>query len=184
MNIFFVNQSPLVAARDLPDKLVVKMTLESAQLLSTAHRVLAPGAEGQARCDQMGYYRATHANHPSAVWCRESAANYRWLWHHLHALACEYHERYDKYHAVQRTLLMKRLWLLPEALHQGDQPAIDMTTWETTRPHPLCMPEQFHGPSVTDSYRLYLARGKSYINDGTAWARRSGGPPAWYAEAL
>lgn len=182
MNIFFVNQSPLVAARDLPDKLVVKMTLESAQLLSTAHRVLQPDDAAQRLCDERGYYRATHKNHPSAVWCRESAANYRWLWHHLHALAYEYHARYGKYHAVQRTLLLKRLWLLPQPLDSDANPALDMVTWKTTSPHPLCMPEHFHGDSVIDSYRLYLSRGKSYINDHTAWARRSGGAPAWYTQ--
>jgi len=40
MNIFYVHKNPIVAAKMLIDKHVVKMIVESAQMLSTAHRLL------------------------------------------------------------------------------------------------------------------------------------------------
>ena len=40
MNIFYLDRDPVIAAQMMCDKHVVKMILESAQMLSTAHRVL------------------------------------------------------------------------------------------------------------------------------------------------
>lgn len=111
MNIFYVDKDPTVSAQSLVDSHVVKMILESAQLLSTAHRILdgfeytdttgkrkikrwdLPGEEGQF------IYKATHINHPSAKWVRESAYNYSWLYAHFVALMEEYKFRYAKTHA-------------------------------------------------------------------------------------
>ena len=63
MNIFFVQLCAAAAARDLCDKHIVKMILETAQLLSCAFWCLAPQTTLQ-------LYRKTHVNHPSAVWTR------------------------------------------------------------------------------------------------------------------
>ena len=84
MNIFYVDPDPGTAAQCLVDKHVVKMILESAQLLSTAHRLLdGIEFEGKSKSgrkarrwllpDSRDYtmYAATHINHPSAVWCRQ-----------------------------------------------------------------------------------------------------------------
>ena len=57
------------------DKHNVKMILESAQILSTAHRVL----DGAEYADKFGLYKVAHKNHPSTVWTRSSHKNY--LWH-------------------------------------------------------------------------------------------------------
>lgn len=68
------------------DQHVIKMILESAQLLSTAHWVL----DGYCKA-----YKQTHVNHPSAIWVRESRANYDWLFRHLVALIDEHMYRYQ-----------------------------------------------------------------------------------------
>ena len=80
------------------DKHVVKMILESAQLLSTAHHVLDGNAARE------GIYKATHINHPCTVWVRESHANYNWLWWHLASLCEEYEHRYGRMHKTSSLL--------------------------------------------------------------------------------
>ena len=94
MNIFYVYPDPADAAICLPDKLVVKMPLESAQMLSTAHRVL----NGDDWCDFNGIYKTAHINHPCSIWARESLQNYTWLYYHFYALCQEYTNRYDRQH--------------------------------------------------------------------------------------
>ena len=79
MNIFYVELEPDAAARSLCDKHVVKMPLESAQMLC------APFATAP--------YKRVHYNHPCTVWARESKANYEWLLDHAFALLQEYTNR-------------------------------------------------------------------------------------------
>jgi hypothetical protein len=90
MNIFYLDDSPYVSATAMTDKHVVKMIVESAQLLSTAHHIL----DGASAIPNI--YRKTHSNHPSAIWVRESVHNYQWLVNHLQALLTEYAVRYNK----------------------------------------------------------------------------------------
>jgi hypothetical protein len=92
MNIFVVDENPVTAARSLCDKHVVKMVLESAQMLSTAKHVL--GAK-----DVSDLYKPTHVNHPCNIWIRESYENYLWLYNHYVVLTEEYNKRYGKLHA-------------------------------------------------------------------------------------
>ena len=53
MNIFYLNESPEIAAVEHNDKHCVKMILESAQMLCTAHRVL----DGNERADELFMYK-------------------------------------------------------------------------------------------------------------------------------
>jgi len=125
MNIFYVHENPATCAQQHVDKHVVKMILEYAQLLSTAHRILdgteSVGLSKTGR-KQKRYvlpdsrdsvlYNATHLNHPSAKWARHSACNYRWLFKLWIELMREYHYRYGKVHASSR--LIKHLKELPK----------------------------------------------------------------------
>ncbi len=87
MNIFVLDVDPVAAATMLCDQHVVKMTLETAQLLCSAHNK-AP-------------YKRTHYNHPCAVWTRASAANYMWLCSYGITLAKEYTHRFGRCHACE-----------------------------------------------------------------------------------
>jgi len=114
MNIFYLDNDPKVCAEMHNDKHCIKMILEYAQLLSTAHRVLdgtlSVGLSETGR-KQTRYvlpdnresklYVATHINHPSAIWVRKSYANYVWLSKLLTELCREYTYRYGKVHKVQ-----------------------------------------------------------------------------------
>lgn len=111
MNIFFLDKNPTDAAKAPINKHVVKMVLESAQLLSAAHRIVdgshyIDSSSGR-RLQRWAHpdkdkdevlYVATHFNHPCAVWLRESRANYDWLYEHFIALGQEYKKRYGRTH--------------------------------------------------------------------------------------
>ena len=94
MNIFYLHHSPYIAAKVQYNKHVVKMILESAQMLCTAHHVY-----GNAEQKLNVPYKQAHLNHPSTIWTRQCRANYRWLYLHMLALGYEYTKRYGKTHA-------------------------------------------------------------------------------------
>ena len=88
------------------DQHIVKMPLESAQILSTAHRVLdGKMVEGSTSSGRKAkrwilpkwddkYYLAAYVNHPSTVWARQSDEHYDWLYKHFKALSAEFYERF------------------------------------------------------------------------------------------
>jgi len=142
MNIFILSAHPVLAAEDLCDKHIVKMCLETAQLLSTAAR--AHGAD----CDEL--YKSTHVNHPCSVWARTSRANYRWLLLHGDAIGHEYGRRYGRIHKSAWVIQRARdfLTLLPDT---------PMT------PFALAMPDQYKSSCPVSSYRRYYRCEKSDI---------------------
>jgi hypothetical protein len=177
MNIFYVDSDPEVAARNMVDRHVVKMILETAQLLSTAHRVI-DGEEfvGQTQSGRKAkrwrlsgkadaiMYAATHINHPSAVWVRENSANYAWLYDHLLALGREYTYRYGRTHLT----IDKLKDILRDAPANIEQSKV-MTKM------PSCMDKQYIislDPII--NYRNYYNYGKT---DLLRWSNRP--PPQW-----
>ena len=91
MNIFYLRKDPIKAAQYQYNKHVVKMILESAQMLCTAHHEIMGD-------DANVPYKRAHVNHPSTIWTRSSADNYAWLYWHMVALGDEYTKRYNKIH--------------------------------------------------------------------------------------
>jgi hypothetical protein len=184
MNIFYLHNDPKVCAEMHNDKHCIKMILEYAQLLSTAHRVLdgveleGISASGRKRKfwtlgDSRDYtlYKATHINHPSAIWCRQSYANYVWLSKLLTELCREYTYRYGKVHKVEASGLEEELMYPPMN--------IPPVTVPFTEPTPA-MPDEdkVSGDSIA-SYRNY------YINKKTHLAKWSGkynsrNVPEWF----
>ncbi len=175
MNIFYLHPEPEICAQQHVDKHVVKMILEYAQLLSTAHRVL-DGSEiltisGSGRKvkrwklpderDEI-LYEATHIQHPSAIWTRQSNENYVFLWQLFCCLLNEYTFRYEKIHATKR--LLNPLQNLPNGiLLKG-----------FTEPTPA-MPDKYKvlEDSIT-SYRNYYQGEKTRL---FSWKRRE--KPDW-----
>jgi len=86
MNIFILDEDPSAAAKMHCDKHVVKMILETAQMLSTAHRLV----DGDEYADRVGLYKAAYPNHPCTVWVREYAGAYLWSYYLLKNLSQEY----------------------------------------------------------------------------------------------
>ena len=116
MNIFYLHENPKICAKYHNDSHCVKMILEYAQLMCTAHRELDVISKGSLMDTTL--YKATHKNHPSAVWVRESKANYEFLHKLFSALCNEYTHRYGKIHKTEqklRKLLYCRLDISPKA---------------------------------------------------------------------
>jgi hypothetical protein len=177
MNIFYVDSNAEVAARNMVDRHVVKMILETAQLLSTAHRVI-DGEEyvGQSQSGRKAkrwrlsgnvdaiMYAATHINHPSAVWVRENSANYDWLYDHLLALGREYTYRYGRTH-----LTIDKLKDILKDSPQNIKQSNVMTKM------PSCMDKQYIvSLDPITNYRNYYNYGKT---DLLRWSNRP--PPQW-----
>ena len=162
MNIFYLDRNPRIAAQMMCDKHVVKMILESAQMLSTAHRVL----DGDDIANSKGLYKMAHKNHPSTVWVRANSKNYEWLWEHMDALMKEYTHRYGKHHATER--LIHYLWEFPKNISHGDG--------EFTDP-PQCMPDHCKDEDTVSAYHKYYIMEKSNF---ATWKRRD--KPEWFHE--
>ena len=179
MNIFYLHTDTKECAKQHLDKHVVKMILEYAQLLSTAHRLL-DGYEYEGKSisgrkamrwklddeREDNLYMASHMKHPSGIWCRETSRNYMWLYSLWRDLMKEYTFRYGKHHVAEK--LIPYLDNLPKNLKFGE-----MT------PMPQCMPDQYKVPE--DSIQAYH---NYYIGDKQRFAVWTNRPiPEWYVHA-
>jgi hypothetical protein len=191
MNIFYLSHDPVQCAQWHVDKHCVKMILESAQLLSTAHRVIdgTPTIEKRliagsspARWRNIKrwslpndlrfpsdrdatVYQATHMNHPSAVWSRENNENYSWLFNLFTCLMDEYSYRYEKEHVCRK--------LVPYLQY----PPANIPVNKFTQPTPA-MPDEYkvNGDSIA-SYHNYYRGAKARM---AAWKKRD--VPSWFTK--
>jgi hypothetical protein len=178
MNIFHLDNDPVKAAQMMCDKHVVKMIVEYAQLMSTAHRVLdgelyldktkngskikrwrlAPDAQERL------LYKASHVNHPSNIWTRKNDQNYRWLYKHFRALCTEYTRRYGKVHMTEEKL-KGQLWFAPRNIDQ-------VATMDTFA---QAMPDSCKMNDPVQAYRKYYIQEKKYM---AKWTNRE--VPSWF----
>ncbi len=135
MNIFVLDFDPEIAAQMLCDKHVVKMALETAQILSTING---------------GPYRPTHVNHPCVKWAEASKENYTWLVYHGISICNEYRYRYGKEHKCEEVIMC-----LKEPL-----PTIDMPDGATS--FVQCMPDEYKQPNPVTAYRAYYESKASF----------------------
>ena len=115
MNIFYLHEDPIQNAKWHIDKHIVKMPIEYAQLMSTAHRLL----DGEMYLGKTAIgrnikrwklhderedilYKASHINHPSAIWVRESIENYFQMYKLYMAVLAEFTNRYGKVHGSSK----------------------------------------------------------------------------------
>jgi len=142
MNIFYLDEDPIVAAEMQCNKHISKMIVETAQMLSTCHRMLdgklskRPSVSGKrmvpyyelsdSREDTL--YKAVHFNHPCNIWLRESSGNYDWTYIHFIGLGKEYEQRYGRQHETILNLNVP-LWPKPNNIARGKltPPALAMT---------------------------------------------------------
>jgi hypothetical protein len=179
MNIFYLDDNVKTCATYHNDKHVVKMILEYAQLLSTAHRML----DGDEYIDASSgrrikrwrlknesmeniLYKASHINHPSAIWVRQSNNNYNWLMCLLQDLLQEYTYRYGKIHATDRLVY----WLR--------KPPANIPVGYFTQPTPA-MPDEYKVPDSIQSYRNYYVGAKKTM---AKWKKRP--IPEWWSDTV
>jgi len=142
MNIFAIEQTPsgdidwVKSAQSQDNYRVVKMILESCQMLcaviNTQHG------------EQVTPYRTTHVKHPSTLWVAQSSGNFECLVEHTLAMLDEYTERFGKIHKCAG-VLEKVLDLYEPSRFKKHE----------VTPLTLCMPDEFKGDCIIDSYRKF-----------------------------
>ena len=181
MNIFYLSKDPIEAAQAHLDKHVVKMILEYAQLLSTAHRII-DGTESSIVSNKRKkrvwrlederdslLYSATHVNHPSAVWARASSCNYEWLYRLFCATCDEYTHRYGKVHLTDSKLR--------DVLKQHPKRIGKSKDWVGPTP---AMPDECKvAGDPLASYKRYYIDKKA---DMAKWTNRE--PPEWFINGV
>ena len=155
MNIFALSHDPREAAQWVVDKHVVKMVLETAQILSAVswrYGVPAP-------------YRVTHGSHPCTLWAGETQANWRWLVDHGFALAEEYRRRYEKTHASESIIA----W----AEKHGGRPLLQP---DVRTDFAQAMPDEYRQKDPVLAYRAYYQGSKIKF---ASWKPPAVPPPWW-----
>ena len=164
MNIFFLDPNPKTCAAYHCDKHVIKMILETTQMLSTAYHLCCPD---RIKDLETSLYKPAYKNHPSTIWARESIQNFRWLHSLGMALCKEYTYRYYKTHKSE-TILRSMCKALPILSNKKfEEP-------------PQCMPEIWKSSCAVSSYRTYYFMEKSSF---AKW-ERGRNAPFWWKESL
>lgn len=180
MNVFYLDHDPIKSAQMHCDKHVVKMIIEYAQILSTAHRFLdgEMWLEDSANTNRKikrwrlnddredVLYKVAHLNHPSTVWARQSNNNYTWLYCMWNELCKEYTFRYGRIHETERKL-KGVLHRLPNNIKVGyhTQPPPAMGKF------PQCI---IPGDSLKSYHKYYQIAKRDFAR----WTKRE--VPAWY----
>ena len=157
MNIFALSSCPRKSAEMQCDKHIVKMILETGQILSTVHR--------QYGSDDDRLYKSTHTKHPSTLWAGACEINYDWLYQHFVALADEYMFRYGREH-LTFTKLQDILFKAPRGMQIGT----------FTLPTPAMPDDCKIAGDVVASYRKYYQTKQDKFK--MVWTKRS--IPNWF----
>ena len=166
MNIFVLSEDPVLAAKMQCDKHVVKMIVESAQMLCAVHRLL----DGDKVRDPDILYRTCHANHPCTVWARKTTGNYWWLYQHFIALCDEYTHRYGKVHKTD-SLLRNVVSNYPLNIPTDYRTAFALAMGSN--------PECIHPEDPVRSYREYYQTKQDRFK--MVWTKRE--IPFWFQKA-
>jgi len=184
MNIFILSENPVEAAQLQCDRHVVKMIVESAQMLSTAHRMLdgyvekRPSKSGKTMVNYWVHpnsnlesvlYKAVHHAHPCTIWSMESIGNYIWHYDHFIALCDEYEYRYRKKHSTD--LLLRDVLITPPVNIPEDR----RTPFKLAmKSNPECMFED-----AVKSYRAFYQTKQERFK--MVWTKRE--IPEWFEVA-
>ena len=174
MNIFAVDADPVKAARQLPDRHVTKMILESAQMLSLVFSDHYWGIGQVMKVDGTPFKTAKGAfkKHPCTIWAAAKPENCAWLIQHACALCVEFRKRYGHKHKLEKSLFdCKKLF------HRETGDAI--TIYSMVDGFARAMPEEFKfDNTITDveAYRMYVAS-KPWVADN--YLRIPERKPAW-----
>ena len=155
MNIFVLDLNPIKCSEYHLDKHSIKMVLEYAQLLCSAHHLINPTNNIP--------YKLSHKNHPCSMWVRECYENYNWLCDLALQLSLEYTNRYEKRHKSQDVIE----WCIE------NRPKLPINSQITN--FALAMPDECKIGDVVDSYREYYRLHKKSI---AFWKKRD--TPNWF----
>tara|TARA_B100001989_G_scaffold201441_1_gene149873 strand:+ start:155 stop:694 length:540 start_codon:yes stop_codon:yes gene_type:complete len=174
MNIFVTNIDPYISAQVLPDKHVVKMPLETCQMLSIIYSKWYYDWGELHKKDGTAYFteKGAFRNHPCTQWAAESLFNTAWLIQHGCALVDEYKYRYGKIHGCARTL--------SEAKIMFHMCASEVTTcYCMVKSFTRAMPDEWKYDKSIDTitaYKRYI-NSKPWVKDN--YLRKPERKPSW-----
>lgn len=150
MNIFYLSRMAARCAQWHCDKHVVKMILETTQLLYTAHWVLMGepdfrDAPFRKNIYERGYKSIKNKKHPSAIWVRDSVEHYSWLCKLGKYLCDEYRYRFGvtKKHSCEEHILWLSKNIPIGFLSNG---------WKQP---PQAMPDEYKQEDSVAAYKAY-----------------------------
>lgn len=159
MNIFVVSKDPIIAAKSLNDRHIVKMPLETAQMLSAV-------------ADRYGHpslYKVSFKKHPCTLWAGDSYDNWMWLIKHGIALSEEYTARFGKIHTCESVIK----WYLEN--NYGPPESLKGLT-----PFAQAMPDEYRHENPVVAYRAYYLGDKQFFKDGKRPTWKNASPPKWW----
>jgi len=182
VNIFVLDENPKIAAQMMCDKHVVKMIVESGQMLSTVWRVLdgtqyieLSANNRRIKRWKLPYtsfekllYKASFVGHPCTQWAMKNDKNYYWLVNHALELCKEYTRRYGKMHKAE-DMITQMLYRKPRNIKNAN----------SITPFAQAMPDEYKNESAVEAYRAYYLGEKTYFAE---WKNTE--TPSWYKEAL
>jgi hypothetical protein len=157
VNIFVLDTDVQTCAEYHADRHVVKMILESTQMLCTVLNTLGVRSP----------YKSTHVNHPCTLWVGASLANWKWLRSLALYLNEEYKYRFDRRNDHKSAIVARGL-VYPSIEDVG------LTEFAQA------MPDEYKVPgNVVAAYRqFYIAEKASFAT----WTKRP--VPDWFSAGL
>ena len=170
MNIFALHNNPFIAALMMCDKHIVKMIIETCQILSM---VLDSNMDIQYRSQdcppskQLGcpQYPKNHLKHPSTLWTMQSRGNYKWLVQHLRGLCSQYRDRYGKVHKLEGLIM----------IYEAQEKYLKFDNSKKTKFCIAITDKTLHHHDPVIAYRNYYNMEKSRF---AKW--KTGAVPAWF----
>ena len=172
MNIFVTSPDPAECAAVLADAHVIKMAVETAQILSSAlHRMgfVRPSGCGVGLALGHCFYKPTHTGHPCVMWAARDPRNFGWLVKHGIFLCAEYSRRFGG----------KRHGSL-DVIERAAEAAMRLPGYSSEPPSAFArvFPDAFADLSVHSGYRAYLkAKYQSWPESRQRWTNSQ--RPAW-----
>ena len=170
MNIFVLHTEPDKAARQMCDKHVPKMIVESAQMMASAVRRYGATDEQfieHGILTKAGKpYRGGYKNHPCTIWAGNTSSNFAWLALHGLGLCAEYTKRFGKIHACESAI--KHMIRMVDKIPAG-----------ITEPFALAMDDEYKQENAVEAYRNYYFS-KRESKGGVRYNRTTA--PLWWKE--
>jgi hypothetical protein len=177
MNIFYLDEDPVVAAQSLVDihcgakGCAGKMIVETAQMLAncyTPEQLSHSSCPRTAKGETRGY---SYLHHPCSKWTIKSLDNFFWLVNHGQAMHDEKLYRYGNEHFSYQFIK----WCID---NWPDLPSIGLTTPALAM---KSYPELMNEKDPVGSYRAFYIADKKFDKNGKKmdnYTRR--GRPAWF----
>jgi len=189
MNLFLLNIGTQECVVDLCDKHIVKMILETAQILYSVWHARA-GLPNDETLEAVPAYRKTHVNHPTCVWARATSYHYEWTCMYGIIMCKEYTHRYGKVHKTQYHLERLYSWGFPPKVLEEPVVKKKSKVWIKATSgipavfdyFPLCMDEDSYVKDNTGKYNAVMSYRKYYQTkqDKFKMAWKTGEIPNWF----